>query len=794
MTQTPPELPVEPAQASFFNRLSVVWVIPLAALLIALGVAWQSYIDRGPLIEIAFSDASGITVGQTGLRYRDINVGLVEDVTFTEALDRVLVKVRLDKQVTDYVDSDARFWVVQPEVTTRGITGLDTVLSGVFIEGVWDAEPGGLERRFEGLDTPPLIQAGQDGTRIELRTNGDTGLLGNTPIVYRGVDVGLVGPTRITPDGSAAVAESVIFAPYDQLVTTSTRFWDTSGFTFSLGPSGAEIDFNSIASLVAGGVTFETIVSGGNPITDGAQFEVFVDESAAQNSVFNASEGETLFLTVVFDQNVAGLTKDAPVELGGLQIGTVTSLTGIVDTARFGDRRVRLQATLSIDPSSLGLPGTDNNDEVLEFLSSRVEAGMRARLTSASLLTGGLKVEIAMIPSLPPATLDLTAEPFPLFPSIESDIPDISATAEGVFNRINNLPIEELLASTIQLMENASALIQSEELARTPAEINGLLADVRGIVGSDPVQQLPDQLSDLIEEVQGVADDLRGITSGLEGAKAVNRLLAAVDAAARAADGVNAATAGVPPLIARLDAIGGQVQSLPLDDLIREATTVLATADDLIGAEATQNLPDELIGTLAELRNAVAAFGSDAAAERVLSSIEAVGDAARDIGTATEGVPALLAEVEQVAATANALPLEDLISALSDLTRSADAIVGTEGAQALPGALSRAVEQIRAVLRELQRGGAIENTNRTLASARAAADAIAQSTEALPQVVARLNAVLDQASATLGAYDGDSDLGREARSALRDVAAAAEAIDSLARALERRPNSLLIGR
>ena len=162
-TKSPPEAPVAPADRPVWQRLSIVWIVPLVALVVVLAIAWQNYADRGPLIEIGFENASGVRAGSTELRYRDVKVGLVEEVGFARGLGQVLVKVRLDQDVAPYVDGDARFWVVRPQVTTQGVSGLDTVLSGVFIEGLWDNEPGPATARFEGLADAPLERLGHPG-------------------------------------------------------------------------------------------------------------------------------------------------------------------------------------------------------------------------------------------------------------------------------------------------------------------------------------------------------------------------------------------------------------------------------------------------------------------------------------------------------------------------------------------------------------------------------------------------------------------------------------------------------
>ena len=126
----PAPLDVSPARPSVWRNLSFVWLVPILALALSLGLAWRSLADRGELIEITFANASGVTPGETELKYRDVVVGTVETVTFTDDLEKVLVRARVDKKVAPYLDTDTEFWVVRPQVTTRGVSGLSTVLSG----------------------------------------------------------------------------------------------------------------------------------------------------------------------------------------------------------------------------------------------------------------------------------------------------------------------------------------------------------------------------------------------------------------------------------------------------------------------------------------------------------------------------------------------------------------------------------------------------------------------------------------------------------------------------------------
>ena len=75
MSDTPPKVAIKPAREGRFSGASFIWIIPLLALVVAFGVAWQSYSARGPVIIVSFEDGAGIEAGETKLKYRDIEVG-----------------------------------------------------------------------------------------------------------------------------------------------------------------------------------------------------------------------------------------------------------------------------------------------------------------------------------------------------------------------------------------------------------------------------------------------------------------------------------------------------------------------------------------------------------------------------------------------------------------------------------------------------------------------------------------------------------------------------------------------
>jgi paraquat-inducible protein B len=250
---------------------------------------------------------------------------------------------------------------------------------------------------------------------------------------------------------------------------------------------------------------------------------------------------------------------------------------------------------------------------------------LRARLASTGILTGALKVELIEVEDAPAATVRKSAEGFPILPVTQSQISDAAATVEGVLNRVNSLPVEELLTSAIDFLNAASSFVSDEDFREAPQDLRGLISDVRGVVATDEVQAVAGNLNKVLIQVETLLVDL-------EQEQIVQRLTNAIDAASNAMEGVDQSIAGVPKLID---------------------------------------------------------------------------------------------EMTQVVATARALPVTELITRLSALSDSTNALLLKDGVQELPAQLSAALAEVNATLTELREGGAITNVNATLASARDAADAVA---------------------------------------------------------------------
>ena len=666
---------VRPVKQRIWRRLSLVWIVPIFALAVSLFAAWQNYADRGTLITISFENAAGIAAGETLIKYRDVTVGEVEKVEFAPGLGDVLVHARVDKTVAPYLDDDAQFWVVRPDVSVRGITGLDTVLSGVYIQGNWDTQADVAQEEFFGLETPVLTLAGQRGTRVVLRTTEGSTVSAGSPVLHKGIEVGYLEKPELNYDGTEVVVSAFIESPYDRRITTSTRFWDTSGFSVSFGTGGVSLDVNSLASLIEGGVAFDTVVSGGNPVDDGHTFSIFYDEQTARDSLFTDPDAEVLNVAVLFEQSVSGLTTGSEVRFQGIRVGEVSEISAIVvgegDTAQ-----VRLQTVLAIEPARLGLPEGSTTDDAIALLSDFVARGLRARMVTGNILSGTLMIQLVEIEDALPAIMTITEGPYPVIPSTESQISDVAATAEGVLARINALPVEELMDGAIDLMDSIERLANDENTRMAPESLVALLDESRALIANDDLQSVPKDLRDVIAE-------LDAIVSRATELDLVGDLDGAITSASQAAANIEEATRNLPEITAQIEALTAKANALELDALVASANSTLDSIDALIASDDTMDLPGALNGSLEEIRLFLAEVREGGAIENVNAALASANEAAQAIEEAVAGLPDLSARANSLVSQTEAVIASygersrfsaETLATMRDIQSAADAL------------------------------------------------------------------------------------------------------------------------
>lgn len=517
------------------SRVPVVWIVPIVAALVAIGIVVQKHLNEGPTIRITFPSAEGIEAGKTFIKYKDIEIGKVEQVNLTDNYTKILVIAKIEKHAEGLLDNNARFWLVKPRISLSGVSGLGTLLSGNYI----GFEPGNSKatrREFLALENPPPITRDRHGREFVLRadTLGSLGL--GSPVYYRRLDVGDVVAFDLAKDGRSMDIRIFVNAPHDKYVTTDTRFWEASGLDASLGADGISLRTASVTSLIAGGIAFETPASG--PAAEAAPntaFTLFKDRKTA----LAPSQKEAMRFVVRFKESLRGLSLGAPVLFLGMPIGEVTDV-GLEYNGK--DLRPRVEfVTFAYRTAEALTKGSEamrkamTPEQRLAVMKRMVnDRGLRAQLKTGSLISGQLYVALEYFPNAPKAKIDFKQDP-PEFPVMAGGMAELETKIHNIVAKLDKVPLEEIGNDAKKAIESLDNTLQSATRAlnrvegETLPEAKKTLEDLRRAVtaaervlnSTDNALLGPDapaqhELRDALQEIARAARAIRVLADYLE--------------------------------------------------------------------------------------------------------------------------------------------------------------------------------------------------------------------------------------------------------------------------------------
>jgi paraquat-inducible protein B len=235
----------------------LIWVVPLIALAIGGWMGFRDLHNRGPEITIDFADGSGVEAGKTVLDYKGVSAGTVEVVELKPGLGGVSIRLRLTKSAAALANAGAQFWIVRPEIGFSGVSGLDTLVSGVHLNVLPGKGP--PAEHFTGLDKTPAPDVIDQGRTFILESDQLGSLTTGAPVFYREFKVGEVEASQLSDDSTMVLIRIHLEAPYVDLVRTNSKFWNAGGFSFKVSLfGGAQLKDTSLESLITGGVAFAT--------------------------------------------------------------------------------------------------------------------------------------------------------------------------------------------------------------------------------------------------------------------------------------------------------------------------------------------------------------------------------------------------------------------------------------------------------------------------------------------------------------------------------------------------------
>jgi paraquat-inducible protein B len=484
--------------------ISPIWLVPLAAAGIALYLAVHAFLERGSLITLTFKTADGLTAHQTEVRHKAVKLGTVDEIDLSEDMTHVIVRVRMDAQAKPLLTDHTRFWVVRPRLSGGGLagltTGLETLVSGAYLALDPGPPNGQPTESWTGLEEPPSVRSDEPGRVFRLKSARLGSLGSGAPVFRRDIRVGEVLSYDSGPADGPVTIRVFVRAPFDALVREATYFWNTSGLSLDMGPSGLHLEFRSLQSVLSGGIAFDSPpdAQSGTAVDGNKVFELYDSESAAAANFF-----ERVPCVTYLETSLSGLAVGAPVLLRGVQLGIVTSERLVLDDKDHIVARVGfdLQPTRALDDKGRG--GRD----LAMFI---LRQGMHVEVSSTNFVTGQKVIALEYAGDGKP--LELPVEDGALVvPGLGGGgLGDMTASLGAMAAKLNQIPFADIGRNVDRTLRSVNEIVSGPKLQSTLTELTATLQEVRKLAhdadsGMGPALA---RLPEIAEQMQQVAKNL----------------------------------------------------------------------------------------------------------------------------------------------------------------------------------------------------------------------------------------------------------------------------------------------
>ncbi len=502
------------------ERITIsIWLVPVIALLISLWLAYQYFSQLGPQITIEFESSAGLKAKQSQVRFHDVPIGTVKKISLKEGGNGVIVTVRMNKDAEQFLNKDAKFWIVKPKIDKTGITGLETLVSGSYIE-LYGTTKGSFRKHFVGLEEPFLDEKDVRGKYFTLNAPDSYNLEPGSLVYCRNIEVGEIKHVKLSADGS--FVEFVIFVkePYYKFINGQTQFWYMSSFKIDLSKSRLDMSIASSNQIIYGGIAFSTPSKQINqyPLKKEQHFTLFASNADAQAKQIGYNSTNMYTYQMYFDYPLGKLAIDAPIMFYDFQIGHVVNIESDYSPNR---GRIVSKILTELDISAFG---RDKNSSMLH-LSDALENGLVAQLTKSPIFD---TLSIELIYDKNQTSYKIAkAKPYDIFPTKNIVFDDVLKRVNALLDSATKLldnsdqPIQDLFKNLNKTIKNINALVATKEIKRLPKQLDNSLLEFEATLK---------KVKNLINDKSTMGDDISETMKELgKASKALERVLQKID-------------------------------------------------------------------------------------------------------------------------------------------------------------------------------------------------------------------------------------------------------------------------
>lgn len=354
------------------RRISPAWITPILALVITIWIITSGYMSSGVKIRVQFDSGNGLIIGKTPLKYRGIDIGKVVDFEVASSLDKINVVIELIKEAKDIAREGMKFWVVKPRLSLDKVSGLETLVSGSYIEvelPTYDIDKT-LQLKeqysFVGLPTPPTYNKPDDSITVNLASNENFSLSAGMNVYFNGTEAGKISSVEYSNSDKHYSIEAFINKSYKQYLNNSTKFWNIGGLNLQYDTAGLKIETNPIIGMLHGGIAFNSEVtsSTSEPVTSFSLYPHFEDTLMGEEDI-----------TLSMNDTYGMRARRTPIIYKGIKIGAVNTISL--------DKNGSIKSTVRLKKEYSGFAR-----EHSKFVLRKPEMSIKGAKNLSSILTG----------------------------------------------------------------------------------------------------------------------------------------------------------------------------------------------------------------------------------------------------------------------------------------------------------------------------------------------------------------------------------------------------------------------
>jgi paraquat-inducible protein B len=489
--------------------MTSIWIVPFIALLIAGWLAYQYFSELGPEIRIVFPRNEGLKAGQSHIRYKNVAIGTVTKIELNKEGEGVVVIARMDKMATSYLNESSKFWIVKPEVGIGGVSGLDTLISGTYIDMYTEKGDAAKEKKEEFVGLAQPYRNIGDGEYFILNTRkAASSVKVGTPIYFKNLKVGQVEYIVLALDNISVDVIVFIDKKYVSYIQTSSRFWIRSTLDAEIISGTLDLRVAPITDMLQGAIEFSSPLGGDNKkIPNGFVFELYKNKSVIENKKIGSGGEHIKTYALHTSKSVAKLKENSLVRYGGYEVGRVKKIklsyekeTHIMN----GEILIDIDTSVFKDP-------IDENSTGEENFYSAVKEGLRAQIVTTDPITRSLYVNLAFIEDDENRSIEPYGE-YGLIPTVEYSSGDFMSSATKILDKINNLPLEKLLASLNKLVDDSAKPVANAN--RVLLDLKKSVKNLNKMTNKKTFAKMPDDINRMLKELEHTLKTTKRVVKG----------------------------------------------------------------------------------------------------------------------------------------------------------------------------------------------------------------------------------------------------------------------------------------